>query len=120
MDGVDLADRGLLRRDRRSLLVVMTALAIVRPEAERVGVLRHRDDARRPAVHLAARQLPSSISPGSGSSARTCGGLSASRFVYAACGVPLACRRDKAPNSSGRNGRRNARDRNVRPDANGR
>ena len=41
---------------RRRCSRCMTILGLVRPEAERLRRARHRDDARRPAVHLAARQ----------------------------------------------------------------
>ena len=40
MDGLDAADRDLLRRCLPSTLAVMTWLAVAYPEAERVGVLR--------------------------------------------------------------------------------
>ncbi len=52
-------------------LAVMTWLAAVYPEAERVGVLQHSDHARRPPVHLADARRPSSTCCGSPSSAPT-------------------------------------------------
>ena len=61
------------------LLAVMTVLAILRPETERVGILgipTTRGD--RLFVRSSARL--SFISPGWGSSAQACGGLSACRF----------------------------------------